>query len=431
MTREVVVVSAVRTAIGTFGGSLKDVPPTELGALVVKESLARASVEGKDVGHVVFGHVVNTEPKDMYLSRVAAINGGCAEGTPAFNVNRLCGSGLQAIVSAAQAIQLGDADVTIGAGAEVMSRAPFASLNMRWGARMGDTKMVDMMIGALHDPFHTIHMGVTAENIAAKWGITREDQDRLAVESHNRAERATQAGYFKDQIVPVTLKSKKGDVQYATDEHFRPGATMDDMAKLKPAFLKENGTVTAGNASGINDAAAAVVLMEAGAAKARGAKIYAELAGFGMSADAGHMTAPNMDGPRRAMLNALRNAGVNQDQVNYLNAHGTSTPLGDINETNAIKAAFGDHSKNMVVSSTKSMTGHLLGAAGGIESVFTALALHDEMLPGTINLENPDPACDLDYMADGSKNIACEYAMCNSFGFGGTNGSLVFRRFAG
>ncbi|HQC86580.1 MAG TPA: acetyl-CoA C-acyltransferase, partial [Rhodoferax sp.] len=185
MSREVVVVSAVRTAIGTFGGSLKDIPPTELGAQVVRESLKRAHVDGKDVGHVVFGHVVNTEPKDMYLSRVAAINGGCGEGTPAFNVNRLCGSGLQAIVSASQSILLGDTDIAIGGGAENMSRAPFASLNMRWGARMGDTKMVDMMIGALHDPFHTIHMGVTAENIAAKWGITREEQDATALESHN------------------------------------------------------------------------------------------------------------------------------------------------------------------------------------------------------------------------------------------------------
>jgi acetyl-CoA C-acetyltransferase len=236
----------------------------------VRESLARAGVDGKDVGHVVFGHVVNTEPKDMYLSRVAAINGGCAEGTPAFNVNRLCGSGLQAIVSASQSILLGDCDVAIGGGAENMSRGPYASLNMRWGARMGDTKMVDMMVGALHDPFHTIHMGVTAENVAAKYGITREMQDALAVESHNRAERATAAGYFKDQIVPVTLKSKKGDVAWATDEHFRPDAKLEDMAKLKPVFVKENGTVTAGNASGINDAAAAVVLMEAGAAKARG-----------------------------------------------------------------------------------------------------------------------------------------------------------------
>ena len=280
MSREVVVVSAVRTAIGTFGGSLKDIAPTDLAAQVVRESLARAQVEGKDVGHVVFGHVVNTEPKDMYLSRVAAINGGCAEGTPAFNVNRLCGSGLQAIISASQSILLGDADVAIGGGAENMSRGPYASLNMRWGARMGDTKMVDMVVGALHDPFQTIHMGVTAENIAAKWGITREQQDALAVQSHNRAQHASEAGYFKTQILPVMLKSKKGDVAYATDEHFRPNCTMADMAKLKPVFLKENGTVTAGNASGINDAAAAVVLMAASVAKARGLKPLARLVAY-------------------------------------------------------------------------------------------------------------------------------------------------------
>jgi len=280
MTREVVAVSAVRTAIGTFGGSLKDIPPTELGALVVRESLARARVDGAEVGHVVFGHVVNTEPRDMYLSRVAAINGGCAEGTPAMNVNRLCGSGLQAIVSAAQMILLGDTDIAIGGGAENMSRAPYADLTARWGARMGDAKLVDMMVGALHDPFHNIHMGVTAENIAAKWGITREDQDRLAVESHNRAERATAGGLFKDQIVPVTLKSRKGDILFAADEHFRPGVKMEDMAKLKPVFAKENGTVTAGNASGINDAAAAVVLMERSVAEKRGLQPLARLVGW-------------------------------------------------------------------------------------------------------------------------------------------------------
>ncbi len=280
MSREVVVVSAVRTAIGTYGGSLKDTPPTELAALVVREALARASTDGKDVGHVVFGHVVNTEPKDMYLSRVAAINGGCAQSTPAFNVNRLCGSGLQAIVSASQAIALGDCDVAIGGGAENMSRAPYASLTSRWGARMGDTKIVDMMVGALHDPFHNIHMGVTAENVAAQFGISREMQDALALESHTRAERATAEGRFKDQIVPVMLKSKKGDVAYATDEHFRTGAKLEDFSKLKPVFVKENGTVTAGNASGINDAAAAVVLMEAAAAKARGLAPMARLVGY-------------------------------------------------------------------------------------------------------------------------------------------------------
>ena len=318
MTREVVVVSAVRTAIGTFGGSLKDVPPTELGALVVRESLARAHVEGKDVGHVVFGHVVNTEPKDMYLSRVAAINGGCAEDTPALNVNRLCGSGLQAIINASQSILLGDTDIAIGGGAENMSRAPFASLNMRWGARMGDTKMVDMMIGALHDPFHTIHMGVTAENIAAKWGITREVQDALAVESHNRAQRATEAGYFKAQIMPVLLKSKKGDVAYATDEHFRPNCTMADMAKLKPAFLKENGTVTAGNASGINDAAAAVVLMERGTAQARGLKPMARLVAY---AHAGVDPKYMGIGPVPATQKALQRAGLSVADLDVIEAN--------------------------------------------------------------------------------------------------------------
>ena len=318
MTREVVVVSAVRTAIGTFGGSLKDVPPTELGATVVRESLARASVEGKDVGHVVFGHVVNSEPKDMYLSRVAAIHGGCAEGTPAFNVNRLCGSGLQAIVSASQAILLGDADIAIGAGAENMSRAPYASLASRWGARMGDTKMIDMMIGALHDPFHTIHMGVTAENIAAKWGITREEQDQLAVESHRRAQKATEAGYFKEQIVPVMLKSKKGEVAYATDEHFRANATLEDMAKLKPVFVKENGTVTAGNASGINDAAAAVVLMDAKTAQARGAKPLARLVAY---AHAGVDPKYMGIGPVPATQMALKKAGLTVQDLDVIEAN--------------------------------------------------------------------------------------------------------------
>ena len=318
MTREVVVVSGARTAIGTFGGSLKDTPPTALAALVVRESLARAGVEGKDVGHVVFGHVVNTEPKDMYLSRVAAVNGGCAEDTPAFNVNRLCGSGLQAIISASQSIMLGDTDIAIGGGAENMSRGPYASAAMRFGARLGDTKMIDMVVGALHDPFHTIHMGVTAENIAAKWGITREDQDALAVESHNRAQRAVEAGYFKEQIVPVMLKSRKGEVAYDTDEHFRPNCSMADLAKLKPVFLKENGTVTAGNASGINDAAAAVVLMEAGVAQARGLKPLARLVAY---AHAGVDPKYMGIGPVPATQMALRKAGLTVNDLDVIEAN--------------------------------------------------------------------------------------------------------------
>jgi acetyl-CoA C-acetyltransferase len=318
MKRDVVIASGVRTAIGTFGGSLKDTPPTELAALVVRESLSRAGVEGKDVGHVVFGHVVNTEPKDLYLSRVAAINGGCAEGTPAFNVNRLCGSGLQAILSASQSILLGDTDIAIGGGAENMSRAPYVSLATRFGARMGDSKMIDMMVGALHDPFHTIHMGVTAENIAAKWGITREDQDALAVESHNRAQRAIEGGRFKEQIVPVMLKGRKGDLTYDTDEHFRQNCTLADMAKLKPVFIKENGTVTAGNASGINDAAAALVMMEAGTAKARGIQPLARLVAY---AHAGVDPKYMGIGPVPATQLALKKAGLTVKDLDVIEAN--------------------------------------------------------------------------------------------------------------
>ena len=318
MQREVVVVSAVRTAIGTFGGSLKDMPPTELAAQVVRESLARAQVEGRDVGHVVFGHVVNTEPKDMYLSRVAALNGGCDEATPAYNVNRLCGSGLQAILNASQSILLGDCDIAIGGGAEVMSRAPFSSLNMRWGARMGDSKMVDMMVAALHDPFHNIHMGVTAENVAAKYGITRAMQDALALESHQRAQRATEAGYFRSQIMPVMIKSRKGEVAYQTDEHFRPNCSVEELARLKPVFLKENGTVTAGNASGINDAAAAVVLMDAVTAKARGLTPLGRLMSY---AHTGLDPQIMGMGPVSASRLALQRAGLSASYMDVIEAN--------------------------------------------------------------------------------------------------------------
>ena len=318
MSREVVVVSAVRTAIGTFGGALKDVPATDLAALVVRESIARAGLEGKDVGQVVFGHVVNTEPKDMYLSRVATIKGGCPKETDAMNVNRLCGSGLQAIVSAAQAILLGDCDVAIGGGAENMSRGPYASLAARWGARMGDSKMVDMMVGALTDPFEGTHMGITAENVAAKWNISREDQDKLAVESHNRVERAWAENRFKNQIVPVTIKSRKGDVVFEKDEHFRAGAKIEDFQKMKPVFVKENGTVTAGNASGINDAASAVVLMEAGAAKARGIKPLARLVSY---AHAGVEPEYMGIGPVPASRLALQKAGLTMADIDVIEAN--------------------------------------------------------------------------------------------------------------
>ena len=364
--RDVVVVSAVRTAIGTFGGSLKDVPPTELGTTVVREALSRAQVNGADVGHVVFGHVVNTEPKDMYLSRVAAIQAGCGQETPAFNVNRLCGSGLQAIVSAAQAIQLGDCDIAIGGGAENMSRAPFASLNMRWGSRMGDTKMVDMMVGALHDPFQTIHMGVTAENIAKKWGITRDDQDALALESHLRAERATAQGRFKDQIVPVMLKTRKGDVAYATDEHFRTGATAEDFSKLKPVFIKENGTVTAGNASGINDAAAAVVLMDAQVAQQRGLKPMARLVAY---AHAGVDPAYMGIGPVPATQKALAKAGLTVADLDVIEANEAFAA-----QACAVTRDLGLDPAKVNPNGSGISLGHPIGATGAL---ITVKALHE------------------------------------------------------
>ena len=368
MTREVVVVSGVRTAIGTFGGSLKDTPTVDLGALVVKEALARAAVEGKDVGHVVFGHVVNTEPRDMYLSRVAAINGGCPKETPAMNVNRLCGSGLQAIVSASQGILLGDYDVAIGGGAENMSRAPYASLATRFGARMGDTKMIDMMVGALHDPFHTIHMGVTAENVAAEHGITREDQAALALETPQRAEKAWAEGRFKDQIVPVVSKGRKGDVVFDQDEHFRAGAKLEDFQKMKPVFVKENGTVTAANASGINDAAAAVVLMEAAAAKARGATPMARLVGY---ATAGVEPKIMGIGPVPATKAVLAKTGLKLDQIDIIEANEAFAA-----QACAVTKGLGADPAKVNPNGSGISLGHPIGATGAIITVKAIYELH-------------------------------------------------------
>jgi acetyl-CoA C-acetyltransferase len=278
-TREVMVVSGTRTAIGDYGGSLKDVPPTKLGAIAIKEAVARAKVDPASVGHVVMGSVIHGEVRDMYLSRVAAIDAGLPVGTPCLTVNRLCGSGLQAIVSAAQHILLGDTDVVVGGGAESMSRAAYFLPAGRWGQRMGDGAVVDAMTGALHDPFGHGHMGITAENIAAKFGFTRAEQDAFSLESHKRAANALEKGYFKDQIVPIELKTRKGVEQFTTDEHVRKGVKIEDLQKLKAAF-KKDGTVTAGNASGLNDAAAAIVMMEAGAAKKAGAKPLARLVAY-------------------------------------------------------------------------------------------------------------------------------------------------------
>jgi len=266
--REVVVVAGARTAIGDYGMSLKDVPATRLGAIAIKEAVSRAKVDPASVGHVVMGSVIHGEARDMYLSRVAAVDAGVPVGTPCLTVNRLCGSGLQAIVSAAQHILLGDTDTVVAGGAESMSRAAYFLPSGRWGQRMGDAAAVDAMTAALHDPFGHGHMGVTAENIAAKYGFTRQQQDEYSIESHRRAARALEQGFFDSQITPVEIKGRKGAEQFTTDEHVRKDANMADLSRLKTVF-KKDGTVTAGNASGINDAGAAIVMMEAKAAKDR------------------------------------------------------------------------------------------------------------------------------------------------------------------
>lgn len=316
--KEVIIAAGARTAVGTFGGALKDVPPIDLGSTAIREALARAGVDGAEVGHVAVGHVINTETRDMYLARVAALNAGIAKETPAFNVNRLCGSGLQAIVSAAQTIMLGDAEIAVGAGAENMSRGPYISPGQRWGSRMGDATLSDMMVGALTDPFDRVHMGITAENVAARYEVSRADQDALALESHRRAAAAIDAGRFKEQIVPVVIKTRKGETRFEVDEHVRRDVDPDALGQLKPVFQKENGTVTAGNASGINDGAAAVVLMSAETAARRKVQPLARLVAYG---HAGVDPAYMGIGPVPASQAALKRAGIGVDQLDVIESN--------------------------------------------------------------------------------------------------------------
>jgi acetyl-CoA C-acetyltransferase len=284
----------------------------------VREAVARSKVDPARIGQCVFGNVIHTEAKDMYLSRVAAVNGGLPHESGALTLNRLCGSGLQAIVSASQYIMLGDIDAAVGGGAESMSRGAYANTTQRWGARMGDAKSMDMMVGALTDPFDTVHMGITAENVATKCGITREQQDAFAVESHRRATAALAEGRFKSQILPIELKSKKGPIAFDTDEHVRNDATLEGMGKLRAAFAKENGTVTAGNASGINDAAAAVVLMEAGAARQAKLKPMARLVAYG---HAGIDPKIMGLGPVSAVKAALAKAGLRIGDIDVIESN--------------------------------------------------------------------------------------------------------------
>ena len=310
--KEVVVVSGVRSPIGAYGGALKDMPLGDLAASVVREAVRRSGVAPDEVGHLVFGNVIHTEPRDMYLARVAAINGELPVETPALTLNRLCGSGLQAILSAASYIQLGEAECTVGGGGDAMSRAPYWLPSGRWGQRMGDGTMLDAMVGALTDPFDRCHMGVTAENVAEKWGISREDQDALAAESHNRACNAIDEGRFRDQILPIEIVSRKGTVVVDTDEGPRRNVDPAKMAAMKPVFKREGGTVTAGNASTLNDGTAAVLLMSAEAAEARGVKPMARLvAGTVAAVEPKYMGI----GPVPAVNRLLAKTGISRDQI--------------------------------------------------------------------------------------------------------------------
>jgi acetyl-CoA C-acetyltransferase len=308
---DVVVLSAVRTAIGRYGGGLAGVPPCDLAATVVREAVSRAGVEAADVGHAVFGNVIHTETRDMYLGRVAAVNGGLPVTTPAFTLNRLCGSGLQAIVSAAQAIWLGDADAAVAGGAESMSRGQYWLPGLRWGQRMGDGVAIDAVVGALTDPFDGCHMGMTAENVATEFEISRADQDALAVESHRRAAAAVQAGYFDEQITPVQAPARKGTVEVVADEHIRPGVTAADLARLRPAFT-DDGTVTAGNASGVNDAAAAVMLASGSYAQSHGLAPLGRLIAY---SHAGVEPRIMGIGPVPAVRKVLDRAGLKVDEI--------------------------------------------------------------------------------------------------------------------
>jgi acetyl-CoA C-acetyltransferase len=279
--RDVVIASAARTAIGDFGKSLRDVPTTELGATAARAAIDRAGIEPEQVDQVVFGNVIHTAPEDMYMSRVVGIRAGVPKESPAFTVNRLCGTGVQAIVSAAQAIQVGDADVVLAGGAESMSRGPYWMPDARWGARMGEKPMVDATAGSLTDPFNSIHMGMTAENLAESHGVSREAQDEFAARSHQRAHAATEAGKFADEVVPVEIRAKREIVQFTTDEHIRAAVSAEALANLKPVF-KKDGTVTAGNAAGVNDAGAAVVVLGADRAEELGTPVRARIVAWAL-----------------------------------------------------------------------------------------------------------------------------------------------------
>ena len=366
-TREVMVVSGARTAIGDYGGALKDMAPTKLGALAIKAAVARAGIDPASVGHAVIGSVIHGEARDMYISRVAAIDAGLPVGTPCLTVNRLCGSGLQAIVSAAQHILLGDTDVVVGGGAESMSRAAYFLPAGRWGQRMGDGAVVDAMTGALHDPFGHGHMGITAENVAAKFGFTREQQDAFALESHKRAGNALEKGLFKDQIVPIELKTRKGVEQFTTDEHVRKGIKIEDLRKLKAVF-KKDGTVTAGNASGLNDAAAAVVMVESKVAQNQNLKPMARLVAY---AHAGVEPQLMGLGPIPAVKRVFEKSGLKPSDMDVIESNEAFAA-----QAMAVTKDLGLDPAKVNPNGGAVALGHPIGATGAILTVKAIYELH-------------------------------------------------------
>lgn len=361
MVQDVVILDGARTAIGTFGGSLAGVAPTALATAVAKEAMCRSEVDPAQIGTSVFGHVINTEPRDMYMGRVAAVDAGVSEDAPGLTVNRLCGSGAQAIVSAAQHIMLGDVDYALAGGAESMSRSPHSSQSIRTGAKMGDISMTDMMIGALSDPFGVGHMGVTAENVAAEYQINRDQQDAFAVESQKRASAAIEAGHFESQILPIEVKVRREMVPFATDEHVKGGTTMESLAKLRPAFKRDGGSVTAGNASGINDGAAALVLASSDAAEKAGLKPRARLLGY---AHAGVPHEVMGIGPIPAVTNLLNKIDMTADQFDVIESNEAFAA-----QACAVNAGLSLNTDKVNPNGGAIALGHPIGATGAIISI--------------------------------------------------------------
>jgi acetyl-CoA C-acetyltransferase len=364
---DVFVLAGQRTAIGDFGKSLKDIQPTKLGEIAIRAALAKAAVDASEIQHVVLGNVIHTEPRDAYISRVAAVNAGIPVETPALTVNRLCGSGLQAIISAAQTIMLGDASLAIGGGAESMSRGGYLLPSGRWGARLGDAQMVDMVVGALHDPFGHGHMGITAENIAARYQITRDEQDEFSLESHRRAAAAIAAGYFKDQITSVEIPSRKAPIIFDTDEHVRTDVTAANLAGLKPAF-KKDGTVTAGNASGLNDGGAALVLASGTETKRRNATPLARLVAYGHAG-----VAPEVMGlgPIPASQNALRKAGLTIADIDVIESNEAFAA-----QACAVARDLGFDPARVNPNGGAVALGHPIGASGAVIAIKAIYELH-------------------------------------------------------